>query len=96
LTEEFAGLLILAGLLLIAFSKEENEDESIYSLRLRSMILSFYLNSFLIVVALFTVFGLGFVEVMSFNLISTLVFYIIIFKFSLYKQKLKHESATPL
>ena len=87
LTEEAAGLLTLMGLFFVAVSKEEEENQDISDLRLRSLLTSIYLNTIFLIISIFFVFGIGFVEVMMLNLFTPLLFYIIIFKHNLRKRK---------
>jgi len=83
--EEITGLLVLTGLLFIAFSKEKNDNEEIMLLRFRSLFLSVYINSMLLILSLLFVFGLGFVDVLVLNIFSLPVIYIIVFRYSLFK-----------
>lgn len=92
MAEEIAGILLLLGFLGIGFSKEKVEDQNIEALRLRSLLLAIYINSLLALLSLLLVFGLGFVQVLIANLYSTLIIYIIIFKYLLlnYKKQSVH------
>lgn len=81
-SEEIAGILILIGLVLIAFSKEKKETEHLNDIRLYSIILSIYINAIVILISLLFIFGLGFVNVLIINMYLLLVVYIIIFQFS--------------
>lgn len=83
LSEEVPGLLMLAGLLLLAFSRESDEDEAIGHLRLQCFVLAFQLNALVMVLAFLTVFGLGFVAVLSANLFSTLILHGVLFRLGL-------------
>jgi hypothetical protein len=89
LTEETAGVLILTGLLILIFTKEQDEDDTIQLIRLRSFMLSIFINTILLFIAMITVFGIAFIQVMTFNLISTPIIYLIIFKYSVYKYRRK-------
>jgi hypothetical protein len=86
-SEEITGLLLFLGLFFIAFSKEKIENDKISSIRLRALILSFFINSFMIIISLLFVFGLGFVQFMLINLYSLIVVYIIVFRFYLFKYR---------
>jgi hypothetical protein len=79
LTEEFGFLFLYSGLFIIAFSKMGNEKEELNAIRLRSILLSIYINSVFLIVAMFTFFGVAIFSILSINLISTLVLYNIIF-----------------
>lgn len=84
-SEEVVGLLLFIGLLFIAFSKEKDENEEVMLLRLRSLFLSVYINSVILILSLLFVFGLGFVKVLVLNMFSVFVIYIIVFRYSLSK-----------
>ncbi len=86
LTEETAALLALVGLLFITFSKEEEENQDVSNLRLRSLITAFYVNTIFLIISIFFVFGIGFVEVMMVNLFTPFLFYLIIFKYNIHKR----------
>ncbi len=84
-SEEITGLLVLTGLLFIAFSKEKNDNEEIMLMRFRSLFLSVYINSIILILSLLFIFGLGFVDVLVLNIFSLPVIYIIVFRYSLFK-----------
>lgn len=85
ISEEITGLLVLTGLLFIAFSKEKNDNEEIMLLRFRSLFLSVYINSIILILSLLFIFGLGFVDVLVLNIFSLPLIYIIVFRYSLFK-----------
>ena len=78
-------VLIIAGLLMFAFSKEKIEDEQISQLRLDSLQWAVYLNYFLLMVSLVFATGWGISHVMQVNLWGPLVFFIIRFRWMLYR-----------
>jgi ABC-type transport system involved in Fe-S cluster assembly fused permease/ATPase subunit len=78
---------MLVGLFFVAFSKEEEENQDISNLRLLSLIIAIYVNTIFLIISIFFVFGIGFVEVMIVNLLTSLLFYIIIFKYNIHKRK---------
>lgn len=88
LTEEAAALLVLLGLFFIAFSKEKEEKEKFMNLRIRSLINAIYINTIFLIVSIFFVYGIGFVEVMIANLYSLFIIYIIMFRVALNKIKI--------
>jgi len=94
LTEEAAGLLTLVGLFFVAFSKEEEENQDVSNLRLRSLIIAIYVNTIFLIISIFFVFGIGFVEVMIVNLLTSLLFYIIIFKYNIHKRKISEKNGS--
>lgn len=63
--EEVAGLCLLAGLVLVAFSREAVEDAQVAQRRLRALIVSCYLNAALLGLGLLFFFGLGFVAFLA-------------------------------
>jgi hypothetical protein len=94
ITQELCGILLLTGLVFIAFSREKKENEIIRSLRIRSFILSFYINcSFLIAALLFT-YGIAFLEMILFNMTSGLLLYVIIFRYYCIKYRSSIISAS--
>src|SRR5665213_876634 len=73
-------LLVILGLLLIAFSKEQIEDEQITQLRLDSLQWAIYLNYAIFIICVLFVYGFNFIPVVVFNVITPLVFFIIRFR----------------
>ena len=80
-------ITLLVGLVMIAFSKENNEDEFISKLRLDSLIWATFINYILLFLALFFVFGFALLWILLFNMFTTLILFIIRFNFILYKNK---------
>ena len=78
-------LLVVLGLLLIAFSKEKIEDEQIAQLRLDSLQWATYLNYGLFIVCVLFIHGLYFIPVVIFNVITPLIFFIIRFRWKIYQ-----------
>ena len=86
------GVLLIGGSLLIAFSKEKTEDEFINSLRLRSFQLAVLVNFVLLFLGYLLLWGGIFLDVVFYNMFSTLVLFIIIFHLLLLRNKyLKNE-----
>jgi hypothetical protein len=81
-------LLVVFGLLLIAFAKEKLEDEHISQLRLDSLQWAVYANYgiFILCVILFN--GVGFLEIVVYNIITPLIFFIIRFRWKIYQLNL--------
>lgn len=75
----------LAGLFMVAFSRERVEDEFINSLRMDAMIKSFILNSIIIVLLSLTMYGFYYVYVLSIAQYFVLLAYIILFRYNMYK-----------
>lgn len=79
------GVLFIIGALLVGFAKEKTEDEFISNLRLSSLMWAVWLNYILLLVAFIFVYGFPFFEVMTYNMFSVLLIFIIRFNFILYK-----------
>ncbi|MDR3696719.1 hypothetical protein [Mucilaginibacter sp.] len=78
-------LLIIFGLLLVAFSKEKIEDEQISQSRLDSLRWAVYFNYALFIVCVLFIYGMHFIPVLIFNMISPLIFFIIRFRWKIYQ-----------
>ncbi len=85
LTDEIAAVGIIAGLLLIAFSKEKTEDEMISQLRLEALQWSVYANYLILAIAILTVYDTAFFNVMIYNMFTVLLVFIIRFRWLLYR-----------
>src|SRR5215831_8646790 len=48
-TDEIGGIVLIVGLLFIAFSKEKDEDERISQLRLESLLWAVFINSLFLI-----------------------------------------------
>jgi hypothetical protein len=84
-TNTLVGSLFIIGALLVGFSKERNEDEFIAEIRLSSLLWAVLANYILLLVAFLFVYGSPFLEVMIFNMFTTLLLFIIRFNYLLYK-----------
>lgn len=78
-------LMIVIGLLMIAFSKEKIEDEQITQLRLDSLQWAIYLNYTILVLSLIFTKGIDAIDILRLNLWVPLVFFIIRFRWVLYR-----------
>jgi len=83
ISEEICGFVTVLGLVLIAFSREKIEKEHYADLRLKAFFVSGYLWAVIILASFFLIFGLAFVNVLSFNLVLPLLLYTLIFRFLL-------------
>jgi len=92
-TDEVGGIILMLGLLFIAFSREKDEDERISQLRLESLLWAVFINSVLIAAAIIFFYGEMFLRVMAYNICTTLILFIIRFKLTIYfeRKKLKQE-----
>jgi IS4 transposase len=78
-------VLMVLGLVMIAFSKEKIEDEQISQLRLDSLQWAIYLNYFLLIVSLVLTTGGDAKDIIRMNLWGPLMFFIIRFRWVLYR-----------
>ena len=84
---EILGVLILLSSLLVAFSKEESEDEYISKIRLESLVWAVYFNYAILLISSLFIFDFAFLWVMIFNMFTILLFFIIRFNWQIYKLK---------
>jgi hypothetical protein len=94
LLEEIAGVFLIIGLFLIAFSKEKKENSGLNGIRLNAFFITAYSNLFFIVLSLLFTFGLGFVYMLIVNMVLWLVIYIITFRILLISNTKKVDSLT--
>lgn len=91
-TLTIAGVMMLVSLFLIAFTREETEDEFIWRTRTDSLHWATYFNYFVLLVCFFLLFDFEFLYVMIFNMYTTLVIYIVRFRMLLHRER---KSLTP-
>lgn len=89
LLPNLTGILLLAGGLLVMFSKEKKEDEYINQIRLNSLQYSVFLNYVLLFLCIVFVYEMPFFYVMIYNLFTIILIYIIRFHFLIYKNSTK-------
>jgi hypothetical protein len=87
LTDEFALTGLIIGLLFIAFAREKHEDEFINRLRLESLQWALLFNYVLLLLATWLVHGFGYIDVMMYNMLTILLFFILRFHIVLYKNR---------
>lgn len=80
---EIIGVILIISGLMVAFSKEKQEDEFISKLRLESLVWATYVNYAVLLVSMLFVFGISFLWVMIFNMFTILMFFIIRFNWQL-------------
>jgi hypothetical protein len=83
--EEICGLSVLIGLVIIAFSKEKQENEKVQEIRLYSFLYAVYANIIITFLTFIFIYGIGFVAFTMLNMYLVLILYIIIFRYQLYK-----------
>lgn len=93
-TDEIASILLIIGLLLIAFSKEKDEDERISQLRLESLLWATLVNSLLIILSIIVLYNQLFLKIMAYNICSTLILFIIRFNLTIYFEQRKYKDIT--
>lgn len=87
LTDETALTGIIAGLLLIAFAREKQEDEFISKIRLESLQWAVLVNYVLLIIATWLVYNASYIDVMMYNMLTVLLFFIIRFHLMLARNK---------
>lgn len=85
---ELLGIALIISSLLVAFSKEKEEDEYIIKIRLESLVWAVYINYIILFVSILIMHDFTFLRVMMINLFSTVIVFII--KFHLELKKLKN------
>ena len=90
-TDEVGGVLLIIGLLLITFSKEKDEDEMIFKLRLESLLWAVFINSVLIILSIILFYSELFLKIMAYNICTTLVLFIIRFNLILHFERKKFK-----
>jgi hypothetical protein len=89
IANEIVGVLLIISLILVAFTKEKEEDEYISKIRLESLVWATYVNFGLLVLAFIFIYGFAFFDVMLFNMFTLLIFFVI--RFNIFKYKLKKQ-----
>ena len=90
-TDEIALIGIITGLLLIAFSREKQEDEFINRIRLESLQWAVLVNYVLLIIAAILVHGWSFIDVMMYNMLTVLIIFIVRFHLILQRNKTAAE-----
>jgi hypothetical protein len=78
--EEFTGFFLIAGLFLLAFSREKDENEQTDKLRLKAFYIAAYLNFLFLLVSLFFTYGIAFIYMLMANMGISLLAYILVFQ----------------
>ncbi|MDI1321350.1 MAG: hypothetical protein PSV36_01300 [Algoriphagus sp.] len=86
-TNEFALIGVFISLFLIAFSREKEEDEYIQKLRLESLLVACYVNTFILILGTLLFYGFGYLEFMGYNMFTIQLIFIGRFRWVLYKQQ---------
>lgn len=83
--DEVAGVVVIVGLMLIAFSRERIEDEMIGRMRLEALQWSVYANYLILVVAILTMYEFAFFNVMIYNMFTLLIVFIARMRWLMYR-----------
>jgi hypothetical protein len=86
-TDEVGSLLLICGLLLIAFSKEKVEDERIATLRLESLVWAIYVNSAFLIFSIIFFYSSLFLDIMAYNICVPLILFVIRFNYVMFREK---------
>jgi hypothetical protein len=92
--DEVAGVSVIVGLLLVAFSRERIEDEMIGRMRLEALQWSVYANYLILIVAILTMYEYAFFNVMIYNMFTLLLVFIARMRWLMYKNT--HQPLEPL
>jgi hypothetical protein len=87
-TETITNVFIIGlalSLILVAFSREKQEDEMIQRLRLQALQWSVYVNYLVLMLCSLIFYWLDFLNVLIFNMYTILVFFIIMFRWTLHR-----------
>jgi len=88
-TAEIVGIIVIIGLLLAAFSKEKHEDERIATLRMESILWAVYVNTLFLIFSIIFFYADVFLSILTYNICTTLILFIIRFNLVLYMDKRK-------
>jgi hypothetical protein len=88
-TDEVGGIMLITGLLFIAFSREKDEDERIARLRLESLLWAVLVNSIWIILAIIFFYDGMFFHIMAYNICTPLILFIARFNLILYFERKK-------
>jgi hypothetical protein len=84
--EEIIMILILTGLFLLSFSKLRNESEVTVLLRLKALFISLYINTFILILSVVFIYGLGFIAITVANCFSLLFINAIVLQVLIFRQ----------
>ena len=91
--DELLGSLMIISSVLVAFSKERDEDELISKLRLESLVWATYWNYGILLLTFILLYDGAFWTVMILNLFTILIFFIIKFNWAIWnlRKSARHE-----
>ncbi len=82
---EILGILVILGGIMVAFSKEKDEDELIAKIRLESLVWAMYVNYGILLLAFLLLYDFSFYWAMVFNMFTMLFFFIIRFNSKIWR-----------
>jgi hypothetical protein len=85
IADEILAILVIIGGLMAAFSEEKDEDEYIAKIRLESLLWATYINYGFLLFSVLFIYGLGFLQILIFNMFLLLFIFLMRFNFVLYK-----------
>ena len=86
--EDIGGILMIAGLFLIAFTREKEETENLDAIRLKAFFILAWFNVFYLLISFLFFFGFGFVGALIFFTVGWLIVYIASFRYLLYRYRI--------
>lgn len=91
-TDEICAFILIIASLMVAFSRENEEDEFIASLRTESLLWSVYVNYLILLISIFFFYEFGFLYVLILNMFTTLFFFIMRFNVLLLQSRKANEA----
>jgi len=91
LTDELALTGSIISLLMVSFAREKQEDEFINHTRLESWQWAVLINFVMLIIATWVFYDEAYIDVMMYNLLTPLIFFIIRFNWVLSKNKRSEE-----
>jgi len=82
---ELISILAIIGGLFVAFSRQKNEDEFISKIRMDSLVWATYAHFAVLIIMIFSIFGLDFLNVLFANMFTILILFILRFHYKVYK-----------
>ncbi len=84
---ELLGLSVIIGGLLVAFSKEFDEDEFISRIRLECLVWAILLNYGLLAIAFILFYGFSFLSIMVYTMFTPLILFILRFNWLMWRSR---------
>ncbi|QHL86445.1 hypothetical protein GU926_02895 [Nibribacter ruber] len=85
LADEIISCLLIVSTLLVACSEVKEEDEYSAKLRLESLLWATYVNAGILIFCILFIYGLGFYQVMVYNLFTLMLLFLMRFHLVLYR-----------